>query len=515
MRRNGPELAARIRTRWRLVELVSAVVGGLVVLSFLHALHAAHDPAHGTADAIGGVVQLFAYLGIALPLGWVWRERRSRPLWRWLSEERPPSPAERDFVLRECQREIVPPATVWGLAALLAAAYGATDPSGHGFESLVAVTLGGLTTCALICLVTERLLRPVTARALAHEPPERPVGLGLQDRLVTVWSMASGVPLIGLALLAITALGGSGGAESLAVPILVVTAAALAAGSIATVLTARSLAEPVGAVRQALARVHAGDFDVHVTVDDASEVGLLEAGFNEMAAGLRERERLRDLFGRHVGEEVARRALRAGVALGGEVREVAALFVDLAGYTSVASRRPPQEVVSCLNRFFAIVVDVVEAHGGWVNKFEGDAALCVFGAPVEHPEAAGMALASGRVLAERLRAELPEFDVGIGISAGPAVAGNVGAVRRLEYTVVGDPVNEAARLCELAKRTPGQVLASGAALARAPAQELAQWQAGEETVLRGRSTPTRLVAPLVERPRELAPAGQAPDASSR
>src|SRR5439155_14875972 len=112
---------------------------------------------------------------------------------------------------------------------------------------------------------------------------------------------------------------------------------------------------------------------VDVEVDDASEIGLLQSGFNRMAAGLRERERLRDLFGRHVGEDVARAALDAGeLALGGEVREVAVLFVDLAGSTAMAGKRPPEEVVSLLNRFFAVVVDVVGAHGGWINKFEGD-----------------------------------------------------------------------------------------------------------------------------------------------
>src|SRR5439155_479110 len=116
-------------------------------------------------------------------------------------------------------------------------------------------------------------------------------------------------------------------------------------------------AEPVSAVRRALGRVEEGDFDVDVEVDDASEIGLLQSGFNRMAAGLRERERLRDLFGRHVGEDVARAALDAGeLALGGEVREVAVLFVDLAGSTAMAGKRPPEEVVSLLNRFFAVVV---------------------------------------------------------------------------------------------------------------------------------------------------------------
>jgi adenylate cyclase len=142
------------------------------------------------------------------------------------------------------------------------------------------------------------------------------------------------------------------------------------------------------------------------------------------------------------------------------------------------------------------VVEVIETHGGWVNKFEGDAALCVFGAPADQPEAAARARAAGRELGLRLGRELPELGAGIGVSAGPAVAGNVGAERRLEYTVVGDPVNEAARLSELAKKLPGGVLASEAALSRASADEVGQWHLGEETVLRGRTAATRLAAPI-------------------
>ena len=245
-------------------------------------------------------------------------------------------------------------------------------------------------------------------------------------------------------------------------------------------------------MRDALARVEEGDFDARVPVDDASEIGLLEAGFNRMAAGLRERERLRDLFGRHVGEDVARAALEGDVRLGGEEREIAALFVDLVGSTTLAARRPPTEVVELLNRFFRAVVETVEARGGFVNKFEGDAALCVFGAPVARENPAADALAAARTLSARLRRELPDVDFGIGVSAGVAVAGNVGAEHRYEYTVIGDPVNEAARLCEMAKQRPERLLASGAAVERAGGEEAGRWSLGEPIVLRGRDEATRL-----------------------
>src|SRR6185369_4569757 len=121
-------------------------------------------------------------------------------------------------------------------------------------------------------------------------------------------------------------------------------------------------ATPVRVVRSALKQVEKGDLDCNVVVFDGTELGELQAGFNTMVGGLRERERVRDLFGRHVGEDVARTAMENDVELGGEVREVAVLFVDLVGSTRLAATRPPHEVVEILNAFFAVVIDVVEQH---------------------------------------------------------------------------------------------------------------------------------------------------------
>jgi class 3 adenylate cyclase/integral membrane sensor domain MASE1 len=205
---------------------------------------------------------------------------------------------------------------------------------------------------------------------------------------------------------------------------------------------------------------------------------------------LAERERLRDLFSRHVGDDVARAVLDGDVVPEGEEREIAALFIDLRGSTSLAGERPSQ-VVTLLNAFFRVVVDVVEAHGGHVNNLEGDAALCVFGAPVPRDRPASDALCAARELRLRIAAELPQ-GFAIGVSAGRAVAGNVGSEARFEYTVIGDPVNEAARLCELAKARPQAVLASQAALEQAGAPENGRWQLGESVTLRGRQAPTRL-----------------------
>jgi adenylate cyclase len=265
-------------------------------------------------------------------------------------------------------------------------------------------------------------------------------------------------------------------------------------GLLGMVFAAKSISEPLAGVRAGMAGVEKGQVDARVPVDDASEIGMLQAGFNQMVDGLRERKELADLFGRHVGVDVAREALERGVRFGGETRHAAVLFVDVVGSTALAANRPAEEVVERLNEFFTIVVNVVERYGGWVNKFEGDAALCVFGVPNERPDADANALAAARTLRERLR-NLAGLDAAIGVAAGTVIAGNVGAEARYEYTVIGDPVNEAARLTELAKSRPERLIASADVVEVAGPDEAKHWVIDGEVTLRGRSVPTRLALP--------------------
>jgi adenylate cyclase len=142
-------------------------------------------------------------------------------------------------------------------------------------------------------------------------------------------------------------------------------------------------------------------------------------------------------------------------------------------------------------------VRCIEAEDGFVNKFEGDGALCVFGAPIEQADHAARALRAARTLRRELlvlAASYPDIDAAIGVSAGTVVAGNVGAEQRYEYTVIGDPVNESARLTDSAKRRLGRVLASDEALQRA-GDEAANWVVAEELMLRGRAEATLAYEP--------------------
>lgn len=150
-----------------------------------------------------------------------------------------------------------------------------------------------------------------------------------------------------------------------------------------------------------------------------------------------------------------------------------------------------------LNEFFSSVVRTVAAEGGWVNKFEGDGALYVFGAPLAREDHHARALRAARTIRRELlalAANHPQLDAAVGVSAGTVVAGNVGAEQRYEYTVIGPPVNEAARLTEEAKRRLGRVLASEEAVARA-GPEARRWLVADELYLRGFTHPVLAYEP--------------------
>jgi adenylate cyclase len=489
----GNELQRATTRRLCLAAVLSNGLGAMDVFGFLALLTPLSvSGSIGPLTLRNGIVAL-VYMATTLPLGAVWSFRRGEPIREWLLTGGPADERIRRLVLRQPLDFALTSATFWGLAAVLFTALTAPVSTALGASVGVTILLGGLTTSALCYLLAERIVRPVTALALASGAPTRPVTPGVTARLTMAWIVASGVPVLGIVAIAVAQITGKDVNVTLtAAAMLFLAVFALSVGFLAIVMASRSVAESVAAVRAAQSRVEDGDFEARVKIDDGSEVGLLEAGFNKMAEGLAEREQLRDLFGRHVGKEVASAALDGKVALGGELREVGVLFVDIVGSTTIAEERQAADVVGLLNSFFQIVVQVIEDNRGSVNKFEGDAAVCVFGAPMAREDPAGAALCAARALRERLQSELPDVDVGIGVSAGRAVAGNVGAEERFEYTVIGDPVNEAARLSELAKRRPERMLAAGGAVAKAHWSEATRWRVGESVTLRGRKAPTRL-----------------------
>ena len=451
--------------------------------------------------ALGG-----AYLAlVVVPFAVRMLERWLRGGGRWLHEGRAPTEAEVTAVLRAPLRLFVAAVVLWMVGAALFSVLNAVIELELVVRVAFTVAFGGLVTATFTYLVTERTTRPLAKAALATATTKvrRRRMPGVATRTMLGWTMGSAIPVIGLVLVAIFSLADPADAtvQSLSVTMIVLGGVVLLFGGWATLLGARAVAEPIIALRRATERLGQGDLTTRVEVSDGSVLGLLQAGFNDMAHGLEERERLRDLYGRQVGEDVARGTLERGTSLGGEQREVAVVFVDVVGSTELAATRPATEVVDLLNAFFGVVVDEVDAHGGWVNKFQGDATLAVFGAPEPMPDAPDRALATARALARRLPVEVPALAAGIGVAYGSAVAGNVGAERRFEFTVIGDPVNQAARLTELSKERTPMLLASADAVEAASPTERCHWSFDGHTALRGRPHPTRLAVPTDQHPR--------------
>ena len=420
------------------------------------------------------------------------------PVLRWYVRKQQPDPDQRRAAMGLLGRQSMILAAVWAVSGGTYLLFNLDGLAALAVPTLLAVVFGGSAAASLSLLITQRSLRPILLAA-TQGSEGLVVAPGVLTRLVGMWLLGSGLPCLAIAGLVLTRSNGwiiqkTGSVE---MAILVVTLVAILIGLPVMILTSRSISDPIREVVDAMAQVERGRIDTFVGVYEKSEIGLLQSGFNRMVAGIGERDRLRDLFGRHVGADVARRAIEGGAVLSGDVREVAILFIDLVGSTKLAASRTPHEVAEVLNDFFRIVVSAVDQRNGLINKFQGDAALAVFGAPLPLPDAASAALASARDLRSQLR-RLPIVDIGIGVSAGPVFAGNIGAENRYEYTVVGDAVNEAARLADFAKTLNQRIVCSAAAIDRADAAEGRHWVSTGETVLRGRSDSTNVFTPAAK-----------------
>jgi adenylate cyclase len=499
-----------VRTPWPvfvLGQLQADIIGALFVIGFLRFGMPPEDRVLIQDLPEANLAVFAAVLFLAFILGSIVSLRLLTPVFRWQRQDRDGSITEADPLATERARtralkmpyyRSVISAINWLLGGIIFIV--AIWPVAAHSAPVVAVAtaLGATATSIIGYLQAERVLRPVAVAALRYGVPEQIHAPGVILRTLLTWVLSTGVPILAI-VVAIAAAKLSlfqASADKLFMPILLLAIAALLIGLAGTILTAMSIADPLRQLRWALGEVQRGNYNAHVQIYDASELGLLQAGFNDMVRELSERQRLRDLFGRYVGEDVARRALESRPELGGQERDVAVLFIDLVGSTTLAATRPPSEVVVLLNEFFRIVVDAVDKQGGFVNKFQGDAALAIFGAPIEHPDASGAALAAARELHDELIEVLGANEFGIGVSAGRAIAGHIGAQARFEYTVIGDPVNEAARLTELAKLEDGHVLASAVAVSSAVDAEALCWDVGEVVELRGRAAPTQLARPV-------------------
>ena len=223
---------------------------------------------------------------------------------------------------------------------------------------------------------------------------------------------------------------------------------------------AKKITRPLSQLAFATREIARGNYDVRMRIESDDEVGELSRAFDGMVQGLAERDSVRDALGKVASSEVVAMLLQGEIELGGEERHVTVMFTDIRNFTALCETLSPQQSLQLLNQFLTAISEVVERHEGVVDKYLGDGVMAIFGAPVTRANHAQRAVecaleirrqvaALGPALAAR---SLPHPDIGIGVNTSSVIAGNIGSPTRLNYTVLGDGVNLAARLEGLTKR---------------------------------------------------------------
>ncbi|HZN92118.1 MAG TPA: adenylate/guanylate cyclase domain-containing protein [Myxococcales bacterium] len=245
--------------------------------------------------------------------------------------------------------------------------------------------------------------------------------------------------------------------QTLPIVILVALGISLA---VATVLS-RRMARPMVRLADAARRVKLGDMAVEVPVESGDELGRLAASFNEMVAGLRQRDQIKGLFKRYLDPQVVEELIKhpEKASPGGERRDLTVLFSDLVGFTTISEKLGPEALVALLNDYFEAACAELAAHGATFDKFIGDAIMCFWNAPLPQEDHAARACRTAVGLLRVVEAFSTSPDgsttgrlrARIGINSGPCIVGNIGSRAAQDYTVVGDTVNLASRLESAAK----------------------------------------------------------------
>jgi adenylate cyclase len=342
---------------------------------------------------------------------------------------------------------------------------------------------------------SELFLRPVLAHIHEYLPDDfEATARGVPLR----WKLLGALPVINVITgVVVSGLSTSGQAslEDLGLDVLVAVVVAFTISFELTLLVTKSVLDPVGDLLRATDKVKRGDLSTRVAVVSGDEMGELAASFNEMVRGLEEREALMEAFGSYVDPEVADRVLREGELLEGEQVEATMLFVDICDFTAFAENASAREAVALLNEFFGLIVPVVIEARGHANKFIGDGMLAVFGAPDRRDDHADCAVEAAVKIADAVEERYgTELEVAMGINSGPVMVGTVGGGGRLEFTVIGDPVNVAARVEETTRDTGDKVLVTESTRALLGDTWRARLDERGSIPLKGKSEPVPLYA---------------------
>ena len=391
----------------------------------------------------------------------------------------------------------------WALAGILWGvvrpwSLGALTPE-RALRFIFGTTLvAGTATTALVFLITEQLWRKELPGFFPDGDPSAVPGvfrLRVRTRLLVVFLLVGLVPLSVLGMMSYRRAASLPGLDPASaasvVGTLLVSSIFIAAVGIAVAVglalfVAHSVAAPLREVQAAMRDVERGNLEARCTVVSNDEIGTVAEGFNRMVHGLRERQFLRETFGKYVSPEVRDEILAGRISLEGQLHEVTILFADLRDFTPWVEATPPREVVSDLNAYFSEMDAAIRGHGGLVLQFIGDEIEAVFGAPIPRADHAELAVRAALEMRARLdrwngdrqRAGKMPLRHGIGIHTGRVLAGNIGSSERLAYALVGDAVNLASRIQDLNKQFGSDILVSdttrrlldgGIALERLPA----------------------------------------------
>jgi len=392
--------------------------------------------------------------------------RRVRPIVAWMEGQGGALEAWRAAV--ESPRDLTlaagwQPFIFVGLPASIFATVETDLPAYSAFIIFAGAAIAFAYSAILHFFSYEQFLRPIIEDIVDELPPSFPgssVGVPLR------WKLLGALPLINVITgVVVSGLSTNGDAslQDLGLDVVVAVLVAFTISLELTVLVTRSVLQPVDRLLEATDAVKKGDLDARVPITSGDEMGRLAGSFNEMMEGLSEREALRDAFGSYVDPDVAERVLEEGELIEGQEREVTVMILDVCDFTEFAQRSSARETVAFLNELFGIAVPCVVRHGGHANKFLGDGLLAVFGAPERHEDHADRAVAAAREVAGKIAERLGhEVRFGIGVNSGPVVLGTVGGGGRLEFAVIGDPVNVAARVEHLTRETGDVILVTEA-----------------------------------------------------
>jgi adenylate cyclase len=342
--------------------------------------------------------------------------------------------------------------------------------------------IGGSVTTAFIFFASEHAWRqrlPLFFPDGTLSAVPRVPRLVVRVRLLAIFLLVGVVPLSVLGVLAYTRALDLLGADpaiagdivtGLRVTILFLVGVGIAAAIGLSIFAANSVAAPLKDLENAMAEVERGRLDGHAPVVSTDEIGAVAEGFNRMLHGLREREMVKETFGRYVTPEIRDEILAGRISGEGELKEVTVLFADIRDFTPWVEATAPRQVVQDLNEYFTEMAEAIRAQHGLVLQFIGDEIEAVFGAPIASRDHAAMAVRAALDMRRRLRAwnarreaaGKPALRHGIGIHTGTVLAGNIGGAERLSYALVGDPVNLASRIQGLTKDFKADILISEA-----------------------------------------------------